>query len=72
MNDRWIDAASAVADEAEADLARVLAALRAVPVHSPAGTALAARAGDLRHRLAAARRVLDAFDVGDTVEEAAA
>lgn len=62
-----------MAAEVEAELTGVLATLRALPVHSPAGTALAQRAGELRHRLAAARAVVDAYAVEvDAAEVAAA
>lgn len=72
MNDRWTDVASGIAEGASAELASALADLAALPVHSPARAALAARAADLRHRLAAARAVLDAYAVPAGAEEAAA
>ena len=72
MNDRWTDAALGIAEGASAELASALAGLAALPVHSPARAALAARAADLRHRLAAARRVLDAYAAPAAAEEAAA
>lgn len=72
MNDRWTDAAPAIAEGASAELTPAPAGLAALPVHSPARAALAARAADLRHRLAAARAVLDAYAVPAGAEEAAA
>ncbi|MGG5812230.1 hypothetical protein [Falsiroseomonas sp. CW058] len=72
MNDRWTDVALATAEGARSELAAVQAGLAALPVHSPARAALAARAADLRHCLAAARAVLDAYAVPAGAEEAAA
>lgn len=72
MNDRWTDAALAIVEGASAELASALAGLAALPVHSPARAALAARTADLRHRLAAAHAVLNAYAVPAGAEEAAA
>lgn len=71
MNDRWTDAALAIAKGASAELASALAGLAALPVHSPVRAALAARAADLRHRLAAAQAILDAYGIAAGVEAAA-
>ena len=71
MNDRWTDAAPAIIEGAQNELAAVQAGLAALPVHSPARAALAARAADLRHRLAAARQVLDAYGIEVCAEAAA-
>jgi len=72
VNNRWTDAALAIAESAQSELVGVQASLAALPVHSPARAALAARAADLRHRLAAARVVLDAYAVPAGAKEAAA
>ena len=72
MNGRWTDASLGIAEGASAELASTLAGLAALPVHSPARAALAARAADRRYRLAAARRVLDIYAFPAGAEEAAA
>ena len=72
MNDRWTDAASGIAEGAQSELAAVQAGLAALSMHSSARAALATRAADLRHRLAAAHAVLDAYAVPAGAEEAAA
>lgn len=72
MNDRWTDAALTIAEGAQNELAAVQTSLAALPVHSPARAALAARAADPRHRLAAAQAILDAYGIAAGAEEAAA
>ena len=61
MNDRWLDAASGMLEDAAHELADVQARLQALPVHSAPAAALRLRAGDLEHRVAAASRILDAY-----------
>lgn len=72
MNDCWTDVALAIAEGALSELAAVQAGLAALPVHSPARAALAARAADLRHRLAAAQAILDAYGIEAGAAEVAA
>lgn len=72
MNDRWTDVARAIAEASADELRAVKAGLAALSVHSPAHATLTTRAADLRHRLAAARRVLDAYALPTGSTEAAA
>lgn len=61
MNDRWLDAAASMVEDAVAELADVGERLAALPMHSAPAAALRLRAGDLEHRIAAASRVLGAY-----------
>ena len=61
MNDRWLDAASFMIEDAVAELVAVQEWIEAFPVHSAPAALLRLRAGDLEHRIAAACRVLDAY-----------
>ena len=61
MNDRWTDVAHGVVEDALTELLDVEARIAALPIHAEAATTLRLRAGDLRHRIAAASGVLDAY-----------
>ena len=71
MNDLWLDVAAATVADATAELRGVREGLSRLPAHAPARAALALRAGDLAHRIAAASRVLDAYAPTLALREAA-